>query len=111
MFSIGFRKVAVAVVTMTPEEYFDTVGEKDPLVGTVGGAAAGTLYGLRKGKKGARSKAALIGNLAGGVGGAVVGHYAGKAVRGHQTRKVHRLAHDLKLRSTPNRAAYRSEEE
>ena len=111
MFSKGFHKFAVAVVTMSPEEYFDTVGEKDPLVGALAGAAAGTAAGLRKGSKGKKSKAGLIGNIAGGIAGGTAGHYAGKALRKYQTRKVRRMSDELKLRSTPNRGSYTRHEE
>lgn len=96
---------------MTPEEYFDTVGEKDPLVGAIGGAAAGTLHGLRKGPKGKKGKYGLIGNAVGAAAGGAAGHFAGKALRKYQTHKVHRMSEDLKLRSTPARKAYMSHEE
>lgn len=111
MFLKGFRKLATAVVTMSPEEYFETVGEKDPLIGALSGAVAGTVAGLKRGHKGSKSKAGLIGNIAGGAAGGAAGHYAGKAFRKYQTRKVHRLSEDLKLRSTPARASYARHEE
>ena len=111
MFINGFRKLAVAVVTMTPEEYFETVGEKDPYMGAVGGATLGALHGLRKGKKGVKSKAGLIGAAVGGAAGATAGHYGGKLLRHYQTHKVRRMAEELKLRSTPNRKSYQQEEE
>jgi len=111
MFIKGFHKLAVAVVTMTPEEYFQTVGEKDPYMGAVGGAALGALHGLRKGKKGGKGKAGLIGAAAGGAAGATAGHYGGKLLRRYQTGKVHRMAEELKLRSTPARKAYMHHEE
>lgn len=111
MFLKGFHKTAAAVVTMTPEEYFDTVGEKDKYVGALGGAAAGTLRGLAKSKKGRKGKAGLIGNAVGAAAGGAAGHYGGKVYRHYQTRKVHHLAHDLKLRSTPSRSSYNTHEE
>lgn len=111
MFLKGFIKTAVAVVTMTPEEYFDTVGEKDKYKGAVGGAALGTAHGLYKGPKGGKGKAGLIRNVAGAAIGGAGGHFGGKVLRHYQTRKVHHLAHDLKLRSTPARNAYQTHEE
>ena len=111
MFSNGFRKVAIAVVTMSPEEYYHAVGEKDPLVGALGGAAAGTLAGLKKGPHGKKDKYGLIGNAAGAAAGGVAGHYGGKLLRKYQTHKVHHLSEDLKLRSTPSRSSYSNQGE
>lgn len=103
-----FEKTAVAVVTMTPEEYFKTVGEKDPLVGALAGGAAGAARGLAKHRT---AKAGLIGAAAGTVAGGAAGYGVGKAYRKYQTNKVHHLSRDLKLRSTPSRSAYRSSDE
>jgi uncharacterized membrane protein YebE (DUF533 family) len=111
MFLKGFNKTAVAIVTMTPEQYFETVGEKDKYVGAVSGAAAGSIRGLVKGKKGHRSKAGLIGNAVGGALGGAAGHYGGKVLRNYQTRKVHHIDHDLKLRTTQPRSAYHTQGE
>jgi uncharacterized protein YcfJ len=73
MFSQGFKKVAVTVVTMSPDEYYEHVGAKDKYIGALAGNLAGAAAGLAKGQKGQKSKTALMGGLigtaAGGAGG------------------------------------------
>lgn len=102
MFSSGFKKTAATLVTMTPEEYYEVVREKDPFVGATLGAISGAGVGYRKGGK---AKSALIGAAAGGTGGALTAHVLGKAVRKHQAKKVRRMAQELNLKATPGRKA------
>ena len=104
MFLVGFVKTAATLVTMTPEEYYDVVREKDPFVGATVGAVLGGLAGARKGtKKSGKSRSALAGAVAGGALGAVNAHLLGKAVRRHQAKKVRRMAEELNLKATPGR--------
>ena len=100
MFLSGFNKTAATLVTMTPEEYYEVVREKDPFVGATVGSVLGGLAGARKGGK---AKSALIGAAAGGAGGALTGHVIGKAIRKHQAKKVRRMAEELNLKATPGR--------
>jgi len=104
MVSTGFKKIATApTVNLTPEEYYATVGGKDPYVGAVIGSAVGGIAGAIKGKSN-RSKAAILGALAGEAAGAGTGYIGGKAVRSYQARKVRRLTGDLNIRATPSRS-------
>lgn len=103
MFLKGFLKTAATMVTMTPEEYFEVVREKDPFVGATIGALAGAGHGLWKGKKNNKAQAALIRAALGGSAGAVGGHLGGKVLRHYQANKVHRMADELNLRATPHR--------
>lgn len=103
MFLKGLTKVAATLVTMTPEEYYGIVREKDPLSGALAGAAAGAATGGAKGAKNKKSKAALVGAGVGAAGGALVGHQASKVVKRYQAKKVRRIAEDLRLKSTPSR--------
>lgn len=103
MFLKGFAKLATTLVTMTPEEYFEVVREKDPFVGSVLGGVAGGVKGALKGTKKTRHKAALIGTGVGGAAGAAAGYVGGKALRHYQAKKVRRIADELNLRATPQR--------
>ena len=110
MFITGFEKTAATIVTMTPEEYYDIVREKDPSQGAVLGALTGAAAGARRGAAGKKHKAALIGAAAGGATGALAGHGVGKVVRGYQTRRVHRLAKELHLKATPGKRQHEGEQ-
>jgi uncharacterized membrane protein YebE (DUF533 family) len=103
MFIHGFSKLAVAVVTLSPEKYYEIVREKDPYVGSLAGGAAGAAAGAIRGAKGKRSKSALIGAGVGAASGAAGGHVASKALKHYQTKRVKRLAEELRLRATPAR--------
>lgn len=109
MFINGFAKLAVAVVTLSPEKYYDIVREKDPYVGALLGAATGAATGAVKGAKGKKSKAALVGIGAGAASGALGGHVVGKALKKYQSKRIKRLAQELHLRATP--ARYTSHED
>jgi outer membrane lipoprotein SlyB len=106
MFLQGFTKTATTVVTMTPEEYYDLAREKDPLVGTLLGAASGAAVGGIKGAKKKKARSALIGAGLGSAAGAVSGHQLSKLIKHYQSKRVHNLAEELKLRSAPRRSAY-----
>lgn len=101
MFIHGFSKLAVAVVTLSPEKYYELVREKDPYVGSLGGAVTGALIGGKKGAHGKKSKAALIGAGVGAATGAVGGHAVGKGLKHYQAKRIKRLAEELHLRATP----------
>lgn len=103
MFCDSFKKIAVTLVTLTPEEYYDIVSEKDPYVGAVAGGLTGKTIGALRGKKGRKGRAAAIGALLGGTAGAATGKAMGQMVRRHQAKKVHRIAEGLHLRATPHR--------
>lgn len=108
MFLSGFIKTATTLVTMTPEEYYEVVREKDPHIGANIGAVIGGIAGYRHGLKGKKvrikaPKAALVGVALGGGTGAVTGHLLGKAIRAYQAKKVRRMADELNLRATPGR--------
>ncbi len=103
MFTAGLKKIAIAIVTMTPEEYYEHAGSKDPYVGAVAGGLAGAAAG---GAKKRSAKAALIGTGLGAASGATLGHLGGKALRKYQAKRVRRLTGDLRLRSTPSRSQY-----
>ncbi len=103
MFTTGLKKIAIAIVTMTPEEYYSHVGEKDPYVGAVVGSLAGAATGAKKKRT---AKAALIGAGLGGASGATIGHLGGKALRSYQASKVRKMTGNLNLRSTPSRSSY-----
>jgi len=103
MFCDSFNKIAVTLVTLTPEEYYDIVREKDPYVGATAGGLAGKALGALKSKKGKRTKGAAIGALAGGGIGAVAGGGIGSLLRQHQAKKVRRIAEGLHLKSSPHR--------
>lgn len=111
MFSQGFQKVAVTVVTMSPEEYYEHVGSKDKYVGALAGNIAGAAAGLAKGQKGRKSSAALAAGLAGTALGGAAGYVGGKALRGYQSGRVHRLAGELNLKATPTKRSYSGSEE
>lgn len=99
-FKIGFNKIAVTLVTLSPEEYYETVGAKDKYVGALGGAISGAAAG---GVKKRTAKAALIGSALGGASGASVGYLGGKGVRKYQSNKVRRLTGELHLKTSPGR--------
>lgn len=103
MFTRSFQKTSAALVTMSPEEYYEHVGAKDPYMGAVGGALAGAAAGALKGKKGKRAASALKGAALGGATGVSTGYVAGKAVRGYQARRIRRLLEELRLKSSPGR--------
>lgn len=103
MFTTGLKKIAIAIVTMTPEEYYKHVGEKDPYVGAVVGSLTGAAAGAHKKRS---AKAALIGAGLGGASGATVGHYGGKGLRAYQASRVRKMTGHLNLRSTPSRSSY-----
>lgn len=109
MFSQGFQKVAVTVVTMNPEEYYEHVGAKDKYIGALAGNIAGAAAGLAKGKPGKKASAALAAGLAGTALGGVAGYTGGKVLRGYQSGRVHRMAGELNLRATPARNRYEQE--
>lgn len=100
MFLSGFVKTAATLVTMTPEEYYDVVREKDPFVGATVGALVGGAVGA---KKGGNSKSALIGAATGAASGAAAAHAVGRGVRKYQAKKVRRMAEELNLKATPGR--------
>jgi uncharacterized membrane protein YebE (DUF533 family) len=104
MFLTGFNKIAVTLVTMTPEEYYDVVREKDPFVGATAGGLGGAILGAIKSKKGSKHKGALLGSGVGAATGALSTYGAGKALRQYQAGKVRRMAEDLHLKSSPGRA-------
>lgn len=103
MFTTGLKKIAIAIVTMTPEEYYSHVGEKDPYIGAVTGSLAGAAAGAYKKRS---AKAALIGAGLGGASGATLGHVGGKALRKYQANRVRKMTGHLNLRSTPSRSSY-----
>lgn len=103
MFIQGFLKTAATLVTMTPEEYYDIVGEKDPLVGALVGAGAGAGAAALRAKKGSRAAAALAGAATGAAAGGAGGYASGKALRKYQSNRVRRLAGELHLRTTPGK--------
>jgi outer membrane lipoprotein SlyB len=103
MFIHGFQKLAVAVVTLSPEKYYEIVREKDPYVGALTGAAAGAAAGGAKGAKGKKAKAALVGAGIGAATGAATGGLVSKGLKHYQARRVERLARELRLRATPAR--------
>lgn len=100
MFLTGFNKIAVTLVTMTPEEYYDVVREKDPYVG----ASVGSLLGAGVAHKKLNPKHALLGAGVGAVTGGTAAHFGGKLLRKYQANKVRRMAEDLNLRSTPTKS-------
>jgi hypothetical protein len=101
MFIEGFEKIAVLAATLTPEQYYDLVREKDPYVGALLGAATGAAVGAAKGKPGRRAASALVGAGLGAATGGAVGHAGGKVLRRYQAHRVRRLAGGLGLRATP----------
>jgi uncharacterized membrane protein YebE (DUF533 family) len=103
MFLTGFSKVATTMVTMSPEEYYDVVREKDPYVGENVGAISGAIAGATKGSKKKKLKSAVVGAGIGALAGAGAAHLGGKALRSYQAKKVRRMAEDLHLRATPGR--------
>lgn len=103
MFIEGFAKVAVLATTLTPEQYYDLVREKDPYTGALAGAVAGAAAGGIKGKHGRKAATALAGAAGGAIAGAAAGHAGGKALRRYQAHRVRRLAGELGLRATPMR--------
>lgn len=109
MFIFGFSKLATAVVTLSPERYYEIVREKDPYVGSLAGAAAGAATGAAKGAKGKKSKAALIGAGVGAASGAVGGSLASKGLKRYQSHRIESLARELRLRATPPRNRDRNE--
>lgn len=104
MFSHGFKKIAVTMANITPEEYYELLGEKDPLVGAALGSLAGTAVGLKKGPKKHKGKWGLIGHGVGAAVGGTAGHYGGGLLRRYQAHKVRKMQEDLNLRATPARA-------
>lgn len=103
MFIASFEKVATTLVTMSPEEFYDVVREKDPATGAVAGGYGGALAGALRGKKGGKTKAALIGAGLGSVVGGAAAAGGGKLLRHYQAKRVHRLADELNLKATPHR--------
>lgn len=103
MFMKAFEKVAVTLVTMSPEEFYDVVGEKDPPTGALLGAIAGGAGGALKGKKGRRAASALKGAVGGAAAGGATGYAGGKALRHYQANRIRRLSSELHLRSTPGK--------
>lgn len=101
MFIKGLNKIAVTLVTLSPEEYYETVGRKDPYVGALSGAAAGAAIG---GSKKRTAKAALIGTGVGAATGGSIGYLGGKGVRKYQSKKVRRLTGELHLKTSPGRS-------
>lgn len=110
MFNQGFQKVAVAVVTLTPEKYYELAREKDPYVGSLSGAVAGAGIGAIKGAKGHKHKSALVGAGIGAISGAASGGLASKALKRYQARRIERLTRELRLRATPARIRSHEEE-
>ena len=101
MFLSGFTKTAATLVTMSPEEYYEIVRQKDPFVGATLGAVLGGAAGGLRGKRSA--KTALIGAGAGAGAGAASGYLVGKGVRKYQAARVRRMADELNLKSSPAR--------
>ena len=110
MFSQGFQKVAATVVTMSPEEYYEHVGDKDKYIGALAGNIAGAAIGLAKAKPGKKAQTGLAAGLAGTALGGLAGYTGGKVFRGYQSGRVHRMAGELNLRATPMRSRYESQE-
>jgi hypothetical protein len=110
MFSKGFHKIAATVVTMTPEEHFEHVGQKDKYVGALVGNVVGAAAGLAKGKTGSKASTALTSGLVGTGLGGLTGYLGGKVLRKYQANRVHRMAGDLNLKATPGRRTYGSQE-
>lgn len=110
MFIHGFQKLAVAVVTLTPEKYYEIVREKDPYIGALTGAVGGAAAGALKGSKGKKSKAALIGAGVGAATGAASGGLMSKGLKHYQSRRIENLTRELRLRATPARIKEHSDD-
>lgn len=110
MFHLGFAKTAATLVTMTPEEYYEHVSDKDKYVGALLGAATGAAAG---GYKKRTARGALIGTGVGAAAGGSLGHLAGKGLRSWQAKRIRRLAAEHGLRTTPQRgrASYEPKED
>lgn len=104
MFHTGFVKIAGTMKSnITPEEYYSLKSEKDPYVGAVLGALAGSTAGAMKRKS---YKAALIGAGLGGAAGASVGHLTGKASKNVKLHLLKNEIQNLKLKASPGRGDY-----
>ena len=108
MFTQGFMKISATMKSnISPEEYYDLKGEKDPYVGALTGAAAGAAVGGAKKKT---YKAALIGAGLGGASGATAGYLAGKASKAVRLGLLKHEVHNLRLKASPGRSDYNHEE-
>jgi hypothetical protein len=109
MFVDGFFKTAAGpIAQLTPEEYYDLVREKDPYVGGAVGAAAGLAHGAFKGKAGARAAKALKHGGIGAAAGTAGAYGVSKLVKKHQANKVYKMTGGLRLRSSPSRSSFDS---
>ena len=107
MFTRGFTKVAFMKSNITPEEYYDLKGEKDPYVGAVIGALAGAAAGGHKKKT---HRGALIGAGLGGAAGASAGYLGGKANKAARLSLLKSEVRHLKLKTSPGRGDYAHKE-
>lgn len=104
MFHLGFKKIAATLKSnISPEEYYDLKGEKDPYVGALMGALAGSAYG---GIKHRTAKAGLIGAGLGASFGAGSGHLAGKANKAVRLHLLKKEIQNLQLKASPGRQDY-----
>jgi gas vesicle protein len=104
MFKTGFNKIAGTLKSnISPEEYYELKGEKDPYVGALAGAVIGAAAG---GIKKRTSKHALIGAGLGGAAGASTGYLTGKANKAIRLSLLKNEIQNLKLKASPSKGDY-----
>lgn len=104
MFHSGFYKIAGTLKSnISPEEYYDLKGEKDPYLGAILGAVAGAGVGAIKHKS---HKAALYGTGLGAAAGASAGHLVGKANKALRMHLLRKEIEHLKLKANPGPSGY-----
>ena len=104
MFTNGFNKIAATMKSnISPEEYYELKGEKDPWVGATLGAITGAAAGGIKGKS---HKSALMGAGLGGAAGASTGYLVGKGNKALRLSLLKKEIKNLKLKSSPSRGDY-----
>ena len=106
MFTHGFTKIAYMKSNITPEEYYELKGEKDPYVGAVLGSLAGAAVGGAKAKS---AKGVLVGAGLGGAAGASTGYVGGKLNKAVRLSLLKKEVEHLKLKSSPSRGDYASQ--